>query len=132
MSIDCGWVMSRLSSASCGAVCISTLKPRSLVAWSAISLIAEYEPPTWTSFTSFMFWAQISGNPSIKPLPAAAALVTAAAFRNRRRPGAASCASGGVVAALSGLSSSCSFMVVPSFCGPCTAHVEIILFSMPG
>jgi hypothetical protein len=33
-----------------------------------------------------MFWDHTSGNPSIKPVVAAAPAVTAAVFRNRRRP----------------------------------------------
>src|ERR1700722_2421111 len=55
------------------------VNPRSLVAWALISLIAENEPPTCSSFTSFMFCAQIVGKPVTAPEPTAAPAAAAAA-----------------------------------------------------
>src|SRR5262245_53941168 len=50
-----------------------------------MSMIAEYEPPTWSRVTSLMFCAQIVGKPVIAPEPAARPTLAAVPFRTVRR-----------------------------------------------
>ncbi len=71
-SIEVGCDNSRLSRSEFSAVCICTVKPRSLVACSAIFGIALTGGPAWRNTTSLMFCAQIVGNPRMAPLPIAA------------------------------------------------------------
>src|SRR4029450_13509502 len=84
MSMVCGWVSERLSRTSSVMACITILKPRSLVAWSPISLIPAYEPPAWTRVTSLVFCAQTVGNPPT-PCVATTAPPAAAPLRRVRR-----------------------------------------------
>ena len=84
MSMVFGCVSERLSCTSSVIACITILKPRSLLAWSPISLIAAYEPPAWTSVTSLVFCAQTVGNP-VTAWVAAIAPPAAAPLRRSRR-----------------------------------------------
>ena len=81
MAFDCE--SRRLSRSEFSVVCICTVKPRSLLACSAIFGIAVTGGPAWRSTTSLMFCAQIVGNPVTAPLPMAAP--AAADLRNALR-----------------------------------------------
>src|SRR3990172_7505697 len=85
MSRDSGCVAMRLTSASLAAFCISILKPRSAVACRAMSMIDEYDPPTWSRAMSLMFCAQIVGKPLIAPEPTARPAAAAAPLSIGRR-----------------------------------------------
>ena len=85
MSIVLGWVNRRLSWVLASTTWISTVKPRSLLAWMPISLIAEYDWPTCRSLMSLRFCAQIVGKPRIASDPMATPAPPAAAFSTCRR-----------------------------------------------
>src|SRR3984957_10119794 len=83
MALDCD--RKRLSRSAFSEACMRTVKPRSLVARSAIAGIAETGGPACCSTTSLIFCAQMAGNPAMAPDPAA----TPAACNRVRRPSCA-------------------------------------------
>ena len=83
MALDCD--RKRFSRSAFSDACIYTVKPRSLVACSAIAGIAVTGGPAWCSTTSLMFCAQMVGKPLIAPDPMAAPATAAAPFRTPRR-----------------------------------------------
>src|SRR5436309_4412074 len=84
MSKELGWVTTRCTTASESSAFICRLKPRSALAFSAISLNAETPVPHWRSTMFLLFCAQIVGAPM--ELPTVAPARPAAPFRILRRP----------------------------------------------
>src|SRR6267154_6598377 len=83
MALDCD--RNRFSRSAFSEACMWTVKPRSLLACSAMRGIAVTGGPAWLIVTSLMFCAQIVGKPPMTPEPAATPAVAAIPLRNRRR-----------------------------------------------
>ena len=87
IALDCD--RKRFSRSAFSVACIWTVKPRSLVACSAMAGMAVTGGPAWFSTTSLMFCAQMVGKPLSAPDPAADAAAAAAPCSSRRRVGPA-------------------------------------------
>src|SRR6516165_4347091 len=85
IAFDCD--RNRLSRSAFSEACICTLKPRSLVACSAIRGIAVTGGPAWRSTISLASCAHIVGNPPNAPAPADRPAPAAAPLRTVRRDG---------------------------------------------
>ena len=83
-SYELGCVTARCTQASESSAVIWMVKPRSALAFSAISLIADTPVPNWRSTMFLLFCAQIMGAPIV--LPTAAPARAPAPFRTLRRP----------------------------------------------
>src|SRR3954453_2119846 len=83
MALDCD--SSRLRRSAFSTACICTVKPRSLVACSAMAGMAVTGGPTWCSTTSLMVCAQIAGKPEMAPEPHVTPAIEAAPFSTLRR-----------------------------------------------
>jgi hypothetical protein len=84
IALDCD--RKRFSRSAFSVVCMWTVKPRSLLACSAIAGMAVTGGPAWFSTTSLMFCAQMVGKPRMAPIPAAPPIAAAAPFKTARRP----------------------------------------------
>src|SRR3978361_836107 len=83
MALDCD--RKRFNRSAFSDACICTVKPRSLLACSAIAGIAVTGGPAWCRTMSLIFCAQLVGNPVIAPDPAVAPVMAAAPFISDRR-----------------------------------------------
>src|ERR1700722_19587538 len=81
IELDCD--RKRFSRSAFSAACICTVKPRSLVACSAIAGMAVTGGPAWRRTTSLIFCAQIVGKPVIAPDPTAAPAPASRVLRDR-------------------------------------------------
>ena len=85
-SNEFGCVTTRCTTASESSAVICSVKPRSALHFSAISLMFDTPVPHWRSTMFLVFCAQITGKPVIAPLPSAAPAAPAAPFSILRRP----------------------------------------------
>src|SRR4051812_13229866 len=83
-SIALDWLRKRLSRSAFSDACIFTVKPRSLLACSAIAGMAVTGGPACCRTMSLMFCAQMVGNPVTAPDPTAAPAVPSRARRLSR------------------------------------------------
>src|SRR5471030_1563492 len=83
MALDCD--RKRFSRSAFSDACICTVKPRSLLACSAMAGIAVTGGPAWCSTMSLMFCAQMVGKPVIAPDPIAAPVTAAVVFSSALR-----------------------------------------------